>query len=169
MTVDLDSLLGDHPGTLGGDAGGVGPLPPEACRRLACDGALTRVLVTRHPTGHHDHDGTGPDGPDHAGHGHGDHGDDGGLAAWLQAAARRLPPALGGGPTQPLELGRTTRVVTAAQRAALVVRDGGCVVAGCQRPPAWCEAHHLVQWLHGGPTDLDESGPGLPSPSPSGA
>ena len=65
-----------------------------------------------------------------------------------------LPPALGGGPTQPLEVGRTTRVVTAAQRAALVVRDGGCVVAGCQRPPAWCEAHHLRHWLHGGPTDL---------------
>ena len=78
----------------------------------------------------------------------------GGLAAWLQAAARRLPPALGGGPTQPLEVGRTTRVVTAAQRAALVVRDGGCAVAGCDRPPAWCEAHHLRHWLHGGPTDL---------------
>ena len=26
------------------------PLDPEACRRLACDGAVTRVLVTRHPT-----------------------------------------------------------------------------------------------------------------------
>jgi hypothetical protein len=44
--------------------------------------------------------------------------------------------------------------VTAAQRAALVVRDGGCAVAGCDRPPAWCEAHHLRHWLHGGPTDL---------------
>ena len=81
-------------------------------------------------------------------------GGQGGLAALLQAAARRLPPALGGGPTQPLEVGRTTRVVTAAQRAALVVRDGGCAVAGCERPPAWCEAHHLRHWLHGGPTDL---------------
>ena len=150
VTVDLDSLLGDHPGTLGGDAGGVGPLPPEACRRLACDGALTRVLVTRHPTDHHHDTNHGTDGPDHQ---HGP-GGDGGLTALLQTAARRLPPALGGGPTQPLELGRTTRVVTAAQRAALVVRDGGCVVAGCPRPPAWCEAHHLVHWLHGGPTDL---------------
>jgi hypothetical protein len=51
-------------------------------------------------------------------------------------------------------VGRTSRVVTAAQRAALLVRDGGCAVAGCDRPPAWCEAHHLVHWLHGGPTDL---------------
>ncbi|HJW59733.1 MAG TPA: HNH endonuclease signature motif containing protein, partial [Actinomycetota bacterium] len=76
------------------------------------------------------------------------------LAAQLQAAMTRLPPTLGGTPTQPLEVGRTSRVVTAAQRAALVVRDGGCAVAGCDRPPAWCEAHHLVHWLHGGPTDL---------------
>ncbi len=122
---------------LGGEAGGPWPLDPETCRRLACDGAVTRVLVTRHPTHHHD----GPAAM-------------GGLAARLQAAATRLPPALGGAPTQPLEVGRTSRVVTAAQRAALVVRDGGCVVAGCDRPPAWCEAHHLRHWLHGGPTDL---------------
>ena len=49
VTVDLDSLLG-HPGGLGGETGGVGPLDPETCRRLACDGAVTRVLVTRHRT-----------------------------------------------------------------------------------------------------------------------
>jgi hypothetical protein len=132
VTVDLDSLL--DPGGLGGEAGGVGPLDPEACRRLACDGAVTRVLVTRHPTGHA--------------------GTQDGLADQLRAAARLLPPALGGGPTQPLEVGRTSRVVSAAQRAALVVRDGGCAVAGCDRPPAWCEAHHLRHWLHGGPTNL---------------
>jgi hypothetical protein len=49
VTVDLDSLLG-HPGALGGEVGGAGPLAPEACQRLACDAAVTRVLVTRHPT-----------------------------------------------------------------------------------------------------------------------
>jgi hypothetical protein len=135
VTVDLDSLLG-HPGTLGGDAGGAGPLDPETCRRLACDGAVTRVLVSRHPDPRHD-----PGRVDS-------------LTERLRAAARLLPPTLGGAPTQPLEVGRTSRVVTAAQRAALVVRDGGCVVAGCDRPLAWCEAHHLVHWLHGGPTDL---------------
>jgi Domain of unknown function (DUF222)/HNH endonuclease len=134
VTVDLDSLL-SHPGGLGGETGGVRPLDPEACRRLACDGAVTRVLVTRHPSDHHP-------------------GGEGGLADQLRVAATRLPPALGGGPTQPLEVGRTSRVVSAAQRAALVVRDGGCAVAGCDRPPAWCEAHHLRHWLHGGPTDL---------------
>ena len=65
-----------------------------------------------------------------------------------------LPPVLGGAPTQPLEVGRSSRVVPAAQRAALAVRDGGWVFPGCQRPLAWCEAHHLRHWLHGGPTDL---------------
>ena len=132
MTVDLDSLLGHHPG-LGGETGGPVPLDPEACRRLACDGAVTRVLVSRHP----DHHGRRQPGGPAAG---------GGDPA---------SPALGGGRTQPLEVGRTSRVVSAAQRAALVVRDGGCAVAGCDRPPAWCEAHHLVHWLHGGPTDLE--------------
>jgi hypothetical protein len=135
VTVDLDSLLG--PGGVGGDTDGVGPLDPETCRRLACDGAVTRVLVARHPTNHHDPGG------------------DGSLAALLRAAATRLPATLGGAPTQPLEVGRTSRVVSAAQRVALVVRDGGCAVVGCERPPAWGEAHHLVHWLHGGPTDLE--------------
>ena len=53
VTVDLDSLL-SHPGGLGGETGGPWPLDPEACRRLACDAAVTRVLVTRHRTNHHD-------------------------------------------------------------------------------------------------------------------
>jgi hypothetical protein len=147
VTVDLDSLL--SPGGLGGETGGPVALDPETCRRLACDGAVTRVLVSRHPTNHYD--GSIPTGQHDPRH---EPGGDDRLAARLQAAATRLPPALGGAPTQPLEVGRTSRVVSAAQRAALVVRDGGCVVAGCDRPPAWCEAHHLRHWLHGGPTDL---------------
>jgi hypothetical protein len=111
------------------------------------------VLVSRQPPGHRDH-GAGPDhdppGPEP--HDHPETDDT--LAAQLQAAATRLPATLGGAPAQPLEVGRASRVVSAAQRAALVVRDGGCAVAGCDRPPGWCEAHHLVHWLHGGPTDL---------------
>jgi hypothetical protein len=142
VTVDLDSLL-DHPGGLGGEVGGPWPLDPETCRRLACDGAVTRVVVSRHPTNHHQD-------PGH----HHDPGGDAHLAGQLQTAAARLPPTLGGAPSQPLEVGRTSRVVTAAQRAALVVRDGGCAFPDCDRPPAWCEAHHLRHWLHGGPTDL---------------
>jgi HNH endonuclease len=72
----------------------------------------------------------------------------------LRAAVALLPSVLGGAPTQPLEVGRASRVVGAAQRTALAVRDGGYVFPGCSRPLAWCEAHHLRHWLHGGPTDL---------------
>jgi hypothetical protein len=165
VLVDLDSLQGG-PGSLGGDTE-LGPLDAETCRRLACDGAVTRVLVTRHPisdhanqnpSSHHDHqDLTGhDDGHDHPdGNGHHHPGSQATLTDRLRAAARRLPPVLGGAPTQPLDVGRTTRVVQPAQRTALAVRDGGCVFPGCDRPLAWCEAHHLVHWLDGGSTDLD--------------
>jgi hypothetical protein len=174
VTVDLDSLLG-HPGAVGGDLGWAGPLDPEACRRLACDSTVTRVLVTRHPTSHQHlsdqpHPNLGPAtdlGPaaDHdlsdrawnAEHGSStDHGPSRpvGLQGRLQTAMAVLPPTLGGAPSQPLDLGRATRVVQPAQRMALAVRDGGCVFPDCTRPLAWCEAHHRLHWLDGGPTDL---------------
>ena len=147
VTVDLDSLLG-RPGAIGGDGGWTGPLDPEVCRRLACDGAVTRVLVTRQPGSHQHFDADQqPTTSDVVG--------EEGLAGLVRAAMRLLPPTLGGAPSQPLDVGRTSRVVQPAQRAALVVRDGGCVFPGCDRPPAWCEAHHGLHWLYGGPTDLE--------------
>jgi hypothetical protein len=57
------------------------------------------------------------------------------------------------GPSEILDVGRTQRVVTTAQRRALVARDRGSV--GCRAPPAWTDAHHVVFWADGGPTDLD--------------
>jgi hypothetical protein len=124
---------------------------------LACDGAVTRVLVTRHPRLHGHHDPGGQRGHHDPGGQRGHHDPDGdrGLAAQLRAAAALLPPILGGAPSQPLDVGRTSRVVSPAQRTALAVRDGGCVFPDCDRPLAWCEAHHVWHWLHGGPTDLD--------------
>jgi len=156
VLVDLASLLGRGP-PVGGEAGWAGPLAPEVCRRLACDGAVTRVLVSRQPTSPHRHNCDGPE--DAAGHHHpGEHRDatrDPELTDWLRTAAALLPPILGGAPSQPLDLGRTSRVVSPAQHRALAVRDGGCVFPDCGRPLAWCEAHHLWHWLDGGPTDLD--------------
>src|ERR671910_3090912 len=53
VTVDLDSLL-NRPGAVGGETGWAGPPDPQACRRLACDGAVTPGIVTRqHPGQHH--------------------------------------------------------------------------------------------------------------------
>ena len=53
-----------------------------------------------------------------------------------------------------LDLGRDARVVTPAQWRALLLRDGGCVIPGHDCSPAACQAHHLLSWLLGGPTDL---------------
>ncbi len=56
---------------------------------------------------------------------------------------------------QPLDVGRSQRLFTARQRVALAVRDGGCRWAGCERPPSWCEAHHIEPWgTHDGRTDV---------------
>ncbi len=55
---------------------------------------------------------------------------------------------------QILDYGRARRLATPAQRRALAARDGGCVIPGCTALPAWCDAHHLVAWQLGGPTDL---------------
>lgn len=46
----------------------------------------------------------------------------------------------------PLDLGRTTRLYSQRQREALAARDGGCLWPGCDRPPAFTEAHHTRQW-----------------------
>lgn len=56
---------------------------------------------------------------------------------------------------EPIDLGRAMRVPSSAQRRALVVRDRGCVFPGCDRPPGWCDAHHLVHYADGGATDLE--------------
>jgi len=58
------------------------------------------------------------------------------------------------GGSEPLELGRRTPIVSAAQRRAVILRDRYCRFPGCDRPPVWCDAHHIVHWADGGPTDL---------------
>jgi hypothetical protein len=53
----------------------------------------------------------------------------------------------------PLALARTKRRASAAQWAALVARDRGCL--RCGQKPRFCHAHHIVGWASGGLTDLD--------------
>ena len=56
---------------------------------------------------------------------------------------------------QPLNLGREKRLFSRAQRLALAARDGGCRWPGCERPPSWCEAHHIHHWHRDhGTTDI---------------
>jgi hypothetical protein len=64
-------------------------------------------------------------------------------------------PAVMGGPSQVLDLGRATRSWTLAQRRAIALRDRCCAAPGCDRPPQACQVHHEREWERGGPTDLD--------------
>lgn len=54
---------------------------------------------------------------------------------------------------QPLDVGRTTRIIPTGLRRAVAARDRGC--ARCGKPPSWCEIHHIWEWQRGGPTRLD--------------
>jgi Domain of unknown function (DUF222) len=55
----------------------------------------------------------------------------------------------------PLALGRTRRLASPGQTMALIARDGGCSFPGCTHPPSFCDRHHILDWILGGPTDLD--------------
>jgi hypothetical protein len=55
-----------------------------------------------------------------------------------------------------LDQGRSARLFTPPQRLSLAERDLGCVYPGCDRPPGWCEAHHLDHWARdNGPTTVE--------------
>ena len=46
--------------------------------------------------------------------------------------------------SEPLDVGRKTPVIPPAMRRAVIVRDRHCRFPGCDRPQAWCDAHHVV-------------------------
>jgi hypothetical protein len=58
---------------------------------------------------------------------------------------------------QPLDVGRTHRVVPPHLRRATEIRDGSCVFAGCDAPSHWSDVHHVLHWIDGGDTSLDNS------------
>ena len=62
-------------------------------------------------------------------------------------------PVVMGGASLPLDVGRTRRGATQAQRIALAERDGGC--AWCHAPTSYCDVHHITHWLFGGKTNMD--------------
>ncbi|MBB2894406.1 DUF222 domain-containing protein [Flexivirga oryzae] len=81
---------------------------------------------------------------------------DAGTARRLACDADLIPMVLGG-KSQPLDVGREKRLVTKGMRAAVVYRDKGCTFPGCDRPPGFCEVHHVLPWWAGGSTALDNS------------
>lgn len=136
VLVDLDDLVSGHGGGWFPDGGG---LSATATERIGCD-ARVGWIATRTGT-------PVADGPETGSGGRAERD-------LVRAALRRVSPALGGVPTEVLDAGRAQRVVSPGQRHALAVRDRGCVFPGCDRPPEWCDAHHLIPWSKGGPTDL---------------
>ncbi|WP_372733661.1 DUF222 domain-containing protein [Nocardioides sp.] len=77
------------------------------------------------------------------------------------AQARRLAcnakiiPVVLGGASEVLDLGRSRRLFSAAQRKAMAIRSKTCDAEGCDMPAHWCEAHHASgRWVDGGKTDL---------------
>jgi Domain of unknown function (DUF222) len=55
----------------------------------------------------------------------------------------------------PLALGRSQRLASRGQTMALIARDAGCSFPGCTHLPSWCDPHHILDWILGGLTDLD--------------
>ncbi len=74
-----------------------------------------------------------------------------GFPAYLRG---HLLPARFTSLSQPLDLGRTTRVIPPHLRKAVIQRDKKCRFPGCEQPPSTCQVHHLIPWAKGGATTL---------------
>ena len=56
--------------------------------------------------------------------------------------------------SEPLDVGRRSAIVSPAMRRAVIARDRNCRFPGCDRPPPWCDAHHVRHWADGGETSI---------------
>lgn len=56
-----------------------------------------------------------------------------------------------------VDLGRAERFFTPAQIKRLWLRDRHCTYPGCDAPASWTDAHHLIHWVDGGASDLDNA------------
>ncbi len=76
-----------------------------------------------------------------------------GEARRLACTAKILPAVLGGH-SEVLDLGRADRLFRPAQRKAIRLRDRRCRAKDCDVRAEWTEVHHLHPWRDGGATDL---------------
>ncbi|MBB3040325.1 HNH endonuclease signature motif containing protein [Nocardioides soli] len=77
-----------------------------------------------------------------------------GMARRLACEAGIIPAVLGGA-SVPLDLGRRSRYHSEHQRIAMFLRDRGCRAEGCDRTIG-LHAHHQTRWTDGGHTNLHD-------------
>jgi len=75
--------------------------------------------------------------------------------ARMLACDCQVIPAVLGTESEPMDLGRSKRIITTGQRRRLVMRDRACAFPGCKSHAKHCDGHHIVPWILGGFTDLD--------------
>ena len=78
-----------------------------------------------------------------------------GAARRLACEAGIIPAVLGGG-SQVLDVGRKHRFHTGPQRIAIGTRDKRCSAEGCDWPPGLCHVHHDIPWSKGGGTSVEK-------------
>jgi hypothetical protein len=59
------------------------------------------------------------------------------------------------GRSEIVDYGRRTRTIPRRLRRLIRLRDQHCQYPGCRAPAAWCDVHHLIHWLRGGETNLE--------------
>ena len=70
------------------------------------------------------------------------------------ACDAQVVPVVLGTRGEVLDQGEAIRLFNRAQLRHLWMRDRHCTFPGCRKPAAWTDAHHLLHWTHGGPTDI---------------
>ena len=60
-----------------------------------------------------------------------------------------------GGKSEVLDLGRSRRFHSRAQRLKATIEQGGCIEEDCDAPPAFTQMHHPTAFSQGGRTDGD--------------
>lgn len=78
-----------------------------------------------------------------------------GEAARRLACDAKVSRIISGPMSEIIDAGRSMRTFPAAARRAIVGRDRHCIWPGCNAPPAWCEAHHVIHWIEGGESNVD--------------
>uniref|UniRef100_UPI0030F45507 HNH endonuclease signature motif containing protein n=1 Tax=Nocardioides sp. GXZ039 TaxID=3136018 RepID=UPI0030F45507 len=66
-------------------------------------------------------------------------------------------PAVLGARSEVLDLGRTRRFHTPAQRLAIGLEQRHCQTPGCDTPAAFCHVHHAHSWQQGGDTNTKDA------------